>query len=224
MELTFQQLVFYGFSTLLLLSALMVILSRNSVKAVMFLVLCFVATSGLWMLLQAEFLAVALVLVYVGAVMVLFLFVVMMLDIDMAARRHGFTKLLPLALLVAVAFLFMLHWLVGDNHFGLEQVAVPTDHDASYSNIRELGKMLYTDYFYPFELAAVILLVAMVAAISLTFRGKRSRKSQDVDKQVGVTKADRLRIIKMEPSTSSQQTDSKESAKNNQSQSKEQSE
>ena len=222
MELTFQQLVFYGFSTLLLLSALMVILSRNSVKAVMFLVLCFVATSGLWMLLQAEFLAVALVLVYVGAVMVLFLFVVMMLDIDIAARRHGFTKLLPLALLVAIAFLFILHWLVGDNHFGLEQMEAPSDHDASYSNIRELGKMLYTDNFYPFELAAVILLVAMVAAISLTFRGKRSRKSQDIDKQVRVTKADRLRVIKMESSSSSQQADSKSDEESNENNDKEQ--
>ncbi len=195
MELTFQQLVFYGFSALLITSALMVILVRNSVKAVLFLVLCFVSTAGLWMLLQAEFLAVALVLVYVGAVMVLFLFVVMMLDVNFAAARHGFSRLLPMAIVVAAGFLYLLYWIVGEHNFGLEHYAAPEPLEEGYSNVRELGKKLYTDYFYPFELAAVILLVAMVAAISLTFRGKRSRKSQNVDKQVKVSKADRLRII-----------------------------
>ncbi len=198
MELSFEQLVFYGFSALLILSALMVILVKNSVKAVLFLVLCFVASAGLWMLLEAEFLAITLVLVYVGAVMVLFLFVVMMLDVNFAALRQGFNKTLPIALLVSIAFLLMLHWLVGDNHFGLQQIAEPAKHAADYSNVKELGRVLYTEYFYPFELAAVILLVAMIAAISLTFRGKRSRKSQDIDKQVHVSKHDRLRIIKMD--------------------------
>ncbi len=200
MELTFQQLVFYGFSALLIISALMVILVRNSVKAALFLVVSFVASAGLWMLLEAEFLAIALVLVYVGAVMVLFLFVVMMLDVNFAAMKQGFTRILPLALIVAIGFLWMLNWLVGDQHFGLEQIAAPVPRDTDYSNVRELGRLLYTDYFYPFELAAVMLLVAMVAAISLTFRGKRGRKSQSVDKQVQVTKSDRLRVIQMEPS------------------------
>jgi NADH-quinone oxidoreductase subunit J len=199
MELTFQQLVFYSFAALLIMSALMVILVRNSVKAVLFLVLCFVASAGLWMLLEAEFLAIALVLVYVGAVMVLFLFVVMMLDVNFAAMKQGFTRILPLALVVAVGFLWMLNWLVGDQHFGLEQIATPAAHGVEYSNVKQLGRLIYTDYFYPFELAAVLLLVAMVAAISLTFRGKRGRKSQSVNKQVKVTKSDRLRIIAMDP-------------------------
>jgi NADH-quinone oxidoreductase subunit J len=209
MELTFQQLVFYGFSALLIMSALMVILVRNSVKAVLFLVLCFVASAGLWMLLEAEFLAIALVLVYVGAVMVLFLFVVMMLDVNFAAMRQGFTRILPIALVVALGFLWLLNWLVGEQHFGLNQIAVPAAHNAEYSNVKELGRLLYTDYFYPFELAAVLLLVAMVAAISLTFRGKRSRKSQDVAKQVQVTKSDRLRIISMDPVLESKSVESK---------------
>ncbi|WP_246128536.1 NADH-quinone oxidoreductase subunit J [Pleionea sediminis] len=195
MEINFEQIVFYGFSALLILSALMVILVKNSVKAVLFLVLSFFSTAGLWMLLQAEFLAIALVLVYVGAVMVLFLFVVMMLDVRVAAARHRFTRLLPLAIFIAAGFLYLLHWIIGEHHFGSDVMPPPSNVEEGYSNVRELGKMLYTDYFLPFELAAVILLVAMIAAISLTFRGKRSRKSQNIDKQVRVTKAERLKII-----------------------------
>lgn len=210
MELTFQQLVFYGFSALLILSALMVILVRNSVKAALFLVLSFVASAGLWMLLEAEFLAIVLVLVYVGAVMVLFLFVVMMIDVNYAILRQGFSRILPVALIVAAGFLWLLNLIVGDQHFGLEKIAAPAPHDADYSNVRELGRVLYTDYFYPFELAAVLLLVAMVAAISLTFRGKRGRKSQSVDKQVQVTKSDRLRVISMEPVVDKKPTSSEE--------------
>jgi NADH-quinone oxidoreductase subunit J len=199
MDFTFTQLVFYSFASLLIVSALMVILSRNSVKAVLFLILSFVASAGLWMLLEAEFLAITLILVYVGAVMVLFIFVVMMLDVDFAAKKQGFNKLLPLALLFSIVLLLVLHWLLGEQHFGLQQFPEPAPHEASFSNVKQLGRLLYTDYFYPFELAAVLLLVAMVAAISLTFRGKRHRKSQDIDKQVATSKQDRLRVVKMKP-------------------------
>ncbi|NVK89307.1 MAG: NADH-quinone oxidoreductase subunit J [Gammaproteobacteria bacterium] len=202
MEITFQQLIFYGFALLLLSSALMVILVKNSVKAVLFLILCFVATSGLWLMLQAEFLAIALVLVYVGAVMVLFLFVVMMLDINFSAARSGFTRILPLALVVAVGFVIILSQISQHPSFALEAAAA--SESESVSNVRQLGRLLYTDYFYPFEIAAVILLVAMVAAISLTFRGKRNRKSQNIDKQVRVTKSERLKIIKIDKSKSQQ--------------------
>ncbi|WMS86520.1 NADH-quinone oxidoreductase subunit J [Pleionea litopenaei] len=196
MELTFQQILFYGFSALLICSSLMVILVKNSVKAVLFLILCFVSTSGIWMLLQAEFLAIALVLVYVGAVMVLFLFVVMMLDVNFSVARSGFTKVLPLALLVAIGFVVVLSQIANHSQFSIQPEVISDEQ--SVSNVRQLGRLLYTDYFYPFELAAVILLVAMIAAISLTFRGKRSRKSQNIDKQVKVTKAERLKIVKID--------------------------
>ena len=197
--MSFEQIVFYGFSFMLIFSALMVILVKNSVKAALFLVLCFFASSALWLLLEAEFLAITLMLVYVGAVMVLFLFVVMMLDINYSALRQGYTKVLPIALMVALGFLLLLQWLVGNEHFGLNIIAEPQKHPADYSNVRELGRVLYTDYFYPFELAAVILLVAIIAAISLTFRGKRGRKSQDIDKQIEANKQNRLKVVKVEP-------------------------
>ncbi|NVJ58909.1 MAG: NADH-quinone oxidoreductase subunit J [Gammaproteobacteria bacterium] len=194
--MTFEQLLFYGFSGLLIMSALMVVLGKNSVKSVLFLVLCFVASAGLWLLLRAEFLAVALVLVYVGAVMVLFLFVVMMLDVNFATKKAGFTKVLPLALIIALAFLALMKQFFNAEVFNQLPSAVSASDNVN--NVEQLGLLLYTDYFYPFEIAAVILLVAMVAAISLTFRGKRNRKSQNIDKQVKVTKAERLRIISFE--------------------------
>ncbi len=199
--MSFEKIVFYGFSLLLIASAITVIVSKNTVKAVLFLILSFFSSAVLWLLLEAEFLAVTLILVYVGAVMVLFLFVVMMLDIKHSILRQGMTRIFPVALAVSAGFLYLLHWLVGHSHFGLdvEKYSKPVKHDADYSNVRELGRLIYTEYFYAFELAAVILLVAIIAAISLTFRGKRSRKSQDIDRQVQANKETRLRIMKVDP-------------------------
>lgn len=192
-----QQVLFYVFSALLLGSALMVITTRNSVRASLFLVTTFFSASVLWLLLEAEFLAVTLVLVYVGAVAVLFLFVVMMLDIDYAAIREGFTRYLPLGLIVFLLVVGGLTLLLGPEHFGLAKFAAPAPHPADYSNLRELARLIYTDYFYPFELAAVILLAAIVAAISLTFRGARARRVQNVSRQVVARPQDNVRIVKM---------------------------
>jgi len=186
------QLVFYVFAALTLLSATAVITVRNSVRAVLFLVLTFFCSAVLWMLLQAEFLALSLIVVYVGAVMVLFLFVVMMLDVEYAALKQGFTRYLPLGVLAAVMMFGLIWWMVKDNEF-----AVVTQINPDVGTVASLGSIIYTDHFYPFELAAVVLLIAIIAAISLTFRGTRMRKTQDVGRQLLANKEDRLRIVKM---------------------------
>ncbi|PCJ50911.1 MAG: NADH:ubiquinone oxidoreductase subunit J [Gammaproteobacteria bacterium] len=197
--MTIVQLIFYSCSVMLIGSAVMVISSKNSVKSVMFLILTFFYAACIWMLLESEFLAILLVLVYVGAVMVLFLFVVMMLDIDFAAMRQGFTRYLPLGLLIAAALLYALFRVLGSEAFGPGAFSIPDARPADYSSVTELGMLLYTTYFYPFEIAALILMVAMIAAISLAFRGKRKgSKSQVVSEQVLVKKADRLRVVKMQ--------------------------
>lgn len=186
-------IVFYIFATLTLLSATAVITVRNSVRAVLFLVLTFFCSAVLWMLLQAEFLALSLIVVYVGAVMVLFLFVVMMLDVEYAALKQGFTRYLPLGVLAAVMVFGLIWWMVKDNQFAV----VAVEQNSNIGTVAGLGNIIYTDHFYPFELAAVILLIAIVAAISLTFRGTRMRKTQDVGRQLLANKEDRLRIVKM---------------------------
>jgi NADH-quinone oxidoreductase subunit J len=196
--MTFEKFLFYVFAAILVFAATMVITRRNPVHSALYLVLAFFTSSILWMLVEAEFLAIALVLVYVGAVMVLFLFVVMMLDIDVAAMRSYMTKYLPVGLMVAAAMLFELLLIVGPSHFGLDIYAAPARHAADYSNTEELGNLLYTVYMYPFEIAAVILLVAIVAAISLTLRHRPDTKYQDPPKQIAVRKKDRLRVVKME--------------------------
>lgn len=207
--MTIVQIIFYGCSVLLIASALLVISSKNSVRAVMFLILTFFYAAVLWMLLEAEFLAILLILVYVGAVMVLFLFVVMMLDIDFAELKQGFTRYLPIGLVVSAALLYALFRLLGSDAFGPESFPIPAPLPADHSSVTELGMLLYTKYFYPFEIAAMILLVAMVAAISLAFRGKRKgTKTQNVDQQVKVKKADRLRIVKMASEQQSAEGDS----------------
>ncbi len=193
-----EQIVFYAFSSLLILSALAVITVRNSVRAVLWLILCFFCAAVIWMLLEAEFLAISLILVYVGAVMVLFLFVVMMLDIDYAAIKQGFTRYLPLGILGIVALFGGIYSLINSGIFNLANMPLPAAHPADYSNIRELGMLLYTHYFYPFEIAAVLLLVAIIAAISLTFRGSRDRKVQKIHEQVKANKSSRLRVLKMD--------------------------
>ncbi|MEM9101921.1 MAG: NADH-quinone oxidoreductase subunit J [Pseudomonadota bacterium] len=192
-----EQILFYCFSALMLTSALMVVISKNSVKAVLFLVLAFVSAAFNWMLLEAEFLSVVLILVYVGAVMVLFLFVVMMLDIEIARSRSTFTRYAPIGLVVFLVIVGIVGKMVSSERFGPENFAAIEKRAEDFDNTKQLGDVLFTEYFFPFELAGLILLIAIIAAISLTFRGTRSRKSQDVAKQVKVSKKDRLRVVKM---------------------------
>ncbi len=196
--MTYTTAIFYFFAAILVFAGLRVITARNPVHAALFLVLAFFTAAGLWMLLEAEFLAITLVLVYVGAVMVLFLFVVMMLDINLDKLREGFWDYLPLAGFVSVLLMVEMALILGSRHFGLEVMGTPVPHPADYSNTKELGRLLYTDYVYAFELAAVILLVAIVAAIALTLRRRKDSKYIDPALQVSVKRKDRLRIIKMQ--------------------------
>ncbi|MDX2505000.1 MAG: NADH-quinone oxidoreductase subunit J [Gammaproteobacteria bacterium] len=194
-----ETIVFYLFSAFMVLSALMVITVHNPVRAAFFLVLTFFASAAVWLLLEAEFLAIILIIVYVGAVMVLFLFVVMMLDVNLAELKKGFVKNLPIALLVALVMFAIIFFVVGGSHFDATSFTPPERHGADYSNVSELGKLLYTEYAYSFEIAAVILLVGIVAAISLTLRRRPNTKHQKIEDQVAVKSADRLRVIKVEP-------------------------
>ena len=196
--LPFQDIVFYTLALVLLFAALRVITTRNPVYAALYLVLAFFTAAGVWLLLEAEFLAIALVLVYVGAVMVLFLFVVMMLDINLDKLREGFWNALPIALPIGGLMAIEMVMIVGTKYFGVDKVAAPPAHPADYSNTAELGRVLYTDYLLPFELASIVLLVAIVAAIALTLRERRESKSMNPADQVLVKKADRIRIVKMD--------------------------
>lgn len=194
--MTIIQLLFYVFATLAVCSGLMVILASEPVHSVLALVLTFFSTAGIWFLLHAEFLALILVLVYVGAVMTLFLFVVMMLSSHMK-KREGFVRYLPLGIiLVGMIFALMVVG-IGPEHFGLDQIASPGLKDSDYNNITDLGMVLYTDYVYSFEISAVLLLTAIIAAITLTHRKAVRRRSQQVNEQVAVRPEDRVRIIKM---------------------------
>ena len=195
--MSFEQGIFYLFSTMLLFSAGGVITVRNPVYAALFLVLAFFSSAALWMLLEAEFLAIALVLVYVGAVMVLFLFVVMMLDINAAALRAGFIRYLPLGGVVALMMVAVMATVVGADNFGLEVFGAPERRAADHSNTRELGLQLYTTYVYAFEIAAVILLVAIIAAITLTMRRRTDTRYVKPEEQVLARKDERLRVLKM---------------------------
>jgi NADH-quinone oxidoreductase subunit J len=195
-----QSALFYLFSAVMLFAALRVITARNPVHAALYLVLAFFQASGIWMLLKAEFLSITLVLVYVGAVMVLFLFVVMMIDIDIDALKKDFWKHFPLAAFIgAVLALELASVLMGG--FRSSQIAVDpnTVNGLPVSNTRDLGVMLYTEYLYPLEIAAVILLVAIVSAIALTMRERKDTKAQNPSEQVKVKPADRLRLVKMDP-------------------------
>jgi len=192
--MNFPLFLFYAFGTVLLASALAVILVRNPVHAALFLVLSFVTASAIWLLLYAEFLAITLVLVYVGAVMVLFLFVVMMLDINIDKLREGFWGNLPLASLVGVLMAGEMVLLLLRSFAG--EPAASGAPSAGFSNTKALGQVLYTDYVFAFELAAVILLVAIVAAIALTLRKRKETKYQDARTQLSVKPSDRLKIVK----------------------------
>ncbi|MBU0620720.1 MAG: NADH-quinone oxidoreductase subunit J [Gammaproteobacteria bacterium] len=191
--MNFETVLFYLFAAVTVFAALRVITARNPLHAVLFLVLAFVSSAGIWMLLEAEFLAITLVLVYVGAVMVLFLFVVMMLDINIEQMREGFLRWLPVGLLLAGLILVQMVWVLGDEATSVGMT--PVKHAADYSNTKELGRLIYTDYVYPFEIAAVLLLVAMVSAIALTLRKRRDSKRQDIGKQLKVRREDRVRIV-----------------------------
>ncbi|MBX5460165.1 MAG: NADH-quinone oxidoreductase subunit J [Steroidobacteraceae bacterium] len=193
------QILFWAFAAVLVGSALGVILTRNPVHSALSLVLCFVTSAAIWLLIEAEFLAVVLVLVYVGAVMVLFLFVVMMLDINTEELRSGFTRYAWLGWLTAGVVIAEIVGVVMARSLGVDVTKGAEPLPADYSNTTELGAALFTQYAYPFELAAVLLLVAIVAAIALTMRKRPGHKVQDVAKQVAVRPQDRIRIVKMDP-------------------------
>ena len=189
--------IFYVFAAIMVFAGTMVVSVRNPVHAALFLVLAFFSSAALWLMLEAEFLAIVLVLVYVGAVMVLFLFVVMMLDINVAPLREGFIRYLPVGILVAVLIAVQLSLVVGSQYFNLDTFPAPAAQPADYSNTKELGSVLYTVYVYPFEIAAAILLVAIIAAIALTMRRRSNVKHQKPERQVMVKREDRVRLVSM---------------------------
>jgi len=193
----FEYALFWVFASILVIAAVCVITARNPVHSALFLVLAFFTAAALWMLLRAEFLAITLVLVYVGAVMVLFLFVVMMLDINLDRMREGFWSYLPLGATIAALMIVEMALVLGGKYFGLQALPGPADPGPGYSNTKELGRLLYTDYAYPFELAAVLLLVAIIVAIALTLRKRKDTKYQDPVKQVAVKRSERVRLVSM---------------------------
>jgi NADH-quinone oxidoreductase subunit J len=200
--MTFTEILFYVFSAVLVVAALGVITARNPVYSALWLVFAFFNSAIIWMLLEAEFLAIVLVLVYVGAVMVLFLFVVMMLDIKVEELRAGFTKYawlgLPIAVLVIVEIGSVVWWKSTDSApLGASSIASPPVYALDYSNTKALGELLYTQYLYPLQLAAAILLIAIVAAIVLTMRKRTGQKLQNINAQVAVNAKDRVRIVKV---------------------------
>jgi len=194
----FTSILFYAFAALVVIAAIGVITARNPVHCALFLVFAFITSAVIWLLLEAEFLAVTLLVVYVGAVMVLWLFVVMMLDIDLAKLKQGFTRYAPLGVLIALIVIAQIGLVVWVRNLGLEPGTPPVPKPAGYSNTAELGELLYTQFLYPFEVAAVILLVAIVAAITLTMRRRPGQKVQDINRQVAVRARDRIRIVKMD--------------------------
>jgi len=192
----FKTFVFYMLATIMVLASLRVITARNPVHAALALVLAFFNAAGIWLLLHAEFLAIALIMVYVGAVMVLFLFVVMMLDINIDRLRQGFWHYLPLGGLVGLLLIFEMSVVLGGHYFSLAEMAppaIPADH----SNTRILGRLLFTDYVYPFELASIVLLVGIVAAVMLTLRKRKDTKFMHPSDQVKVRRSDRVRMVSM---------------------------
>ncbi|MBA4706875.1 NADH-quinone oxidoreductase subunit J [Aquitalea sp. FJL05] len=203
--------IFYILSAILLFAAIRVVTAKNPVHAVLYLVLAFFTSSGHWLLLQSEFLAITLVLVYVGAVMVLFLFVVMMLDINVEKLREGFWRNFPVAATVGLIMAFEMVLILTNPHTGLADYKAGAALAADASNVKVLGRQLYTTYLLPFELAAVVLLVAMVAAIGLTQRSRKDTKVVDAADQVKVRSQDRVRIVKMQAEKNVEAADTAES-------------
>ncbi len=193
------EVLFFGFSAVLIGAALGVIVSRNPVHSALSLVLCFFTSAAIWLLIEAEFLAIVLILVYVGAVMVLFLFVVMMLDVNVEEVRRGFTRYAWLGWLTAFVVIAQMVGVFWFRDLGIDATRGAAPLPADYSNTKALGAVLYTEYVYVFELAAVLLLVAIVAAITLTMRKRPGLKRQDVSAQVAVRAKDRVRLVKIEP-------------------------
>lgn len=193
----FKTFVFYVLSAIMVFAGLRVITARNPVHAALFLVLAFFTAGGIWLLLAAEFLAIVLVMVYVGAVMVLFLFVVMMLDINIDRLREGFWSYLPVGALIGVLLVVEMVLVLGGSYFGLAEMPAPPAAPEGYSNTRELGRLLYTDYVYPFELASLLLLVAMVVAVTLTLRKRKGLRRVDPSEQVAVKSRDRIELVSM---------------------------
>lgn len=192
------QFLFFAFVLSQLSAAVMVVVARNPVTSVLFLVLTFFASAGLWILLEAEFLGLILILVYVGAVMTLFLFVVMTLNINQEVQRPNFVRYLPYGILVVGLLMAVMIYALGPWHAGAATL-LANPQPADYSNVKALGGVLYTDYAYSFELAGVLLLAAIIAAISLTFRGRQQRKAVAVEQQINIRREDRIRIVKMPP-------------------------
>ncbi|MDR2837462.1 MAG: NADH-quinone oxidoreductase subunit J [Azonexus sp.] len=191
----FQTFVFYFLSAILVFAALRVITARNPVHAALHLILAFFTCGGIWALLQAEFLAIAIILVYVGAVMVLFLFVVMMLDINLDRIRQGFWNYLPLGAVLGLLMVMEMGLVLGNKALQIPASTVVTP--PGVSNVKEIGKMMFTDFVYPFELASIVLLVGMIAAIALTWRGRKKSKYVNPNQQVFVKAKDRLRVLQM---------------------------
>ena len=211
--MNFQSFIFYFFSAILLFAGLRVVTARNPVHAALNLVLAFFTAAGLWILLEAEFLAITLVLVYVGAVMVLFLFVVMMLDINLDRLREGFWDYLPLAVPVVVLLMLEMAVVLGGKYFALSAMPHPAARPEGYSNTKELGRLLYTDYVYPFEIASVILLVAIVAAIALTQRKRKDTKYLGPAQQIRVKRNERVRMVSMRAEPRDRATPTEEALK-----------
>lgn len=195
-NISFHQLIFFAFASMLISSAAMTILARNPVRSALFLVMAFFAAAGLWILLEAEFLGLVLILVYVGAVMTLFLFVVMTLNVNVNSAKQSIWPFLPYAILIVLLLVALVSYVIHTTNF-----ALPSELNAvagiNPSNTKALGAVLYTDYAYPFELAGVLLLVAIIAAISLTFRGRQGSKAPLPEQQIIIKREDRIRIIKM---------------------------
>jgi NADH-quinone oxidoreductase subunit J len=195
--LSFPTICFYLFSAILVFAGLRVVTARNPVHAVLYLVLAFFTAGMIWMLMQAEFLAIAIVLIYIGAVMVLFLFVVMMLDINVDKMRQGFWRYLPVGLVVAGIMVAEMATVLNGAYFHLENVPAPQAMDAAYSNAQDLARVIFTDYAFPFELASLLLLVAMISAVVLTFRRREGTRYIDPAVQIAVKASDRLVIHSM---------------------------
>jgi NADH-quinone oxidoreductase subunit J len=208
MNITPNMIFFYGFAAVLVVSALKVITAKNPVHAALFLVLAFFNAAGIWMLLEAEFLSIALILVYVGAVMVLFLFVVMMLDLDVAHLRSQFKQFIPIASLVGALIIAEMTVVLVRGFVGTTR-PLPKMTPEGESNTMSLGKMIYGDYVFNFEIAGIILLVAIVAAVALTLRRRKDHKTQDVPTQIRVKVSDRIRVVPMQAETQNRQTQNK---------------
>lgn len=196
-DFSFLHDIFYVFAGVAIVSATYVITARNPVRSVLALVITFLAIAGVWMILDAEFLSLILILVYVGAVMTLFLFVIMMLNIDTEYLATGFVNYLPFGIFIVVMLIALMLVALGSHYFGVSQMPLPPPEAANYNNIKSLGEILYVDYALPFELAGVILLAAIIAAITLAHRGPHQRKVQNVSDQISANPKDRVRLVKM---------------------------